>query len=128
MEDETTRLVMVAAGGVLGAVARYLVGLWSADRLGTDFPWGTLIVNVTGCVAVGFVLTLLAERTSAHPYWRLFFAVGFLGAYTTFSAYAWESAQLLADGAVVRAVANLLGSVVLGMLAVALGIALARQL
>ena len=119
---------MVAAGGMLGALARYLVGLWAAERWGADFPWGTLIVNVTGCLAIGFGLTLLTERLSADPSWRLFFVTGFLGAYTTFSAYGWESAQLLADGAVGRALVNLVGSVALGLLATGLGIALARRL
>ena len=128
MEDETTRFVIVAVGGVLGALARYLVGTWASDRLGADFPYGTLIVNLTGCLLIGFGLTLLTERISAHPHWRLFLATGFLGAYTTFSAYAWESAQLLAGGEAARALVNLVGSVVLGMVGVGLGIVLARQL
>lgn len=127
MEDELGRFAMVALGGMLGANARYLIGLWAADRFGAQFPYGTLLVNLSGSLAIGFVLTLLAERFMAHPYWRLFFAVGFLGAYTTFSAYTYESAELLARGDGVRAALNLAGSVVLGMLAVGLGIALARQ-
>ena len=128
MEDKLGRIAMVSLGGVLGANARYLVGIWAAERFGPGFPWGTLIVNLTGSLAIGFFLTLVTERLPAHPYWRLFFAVGFLGAYTTFSAYTYESAQLLVEGAVVRALTNLVGSVVLGMVGVGLGIVLARQL
>lgn len=128
VEDEPMRFMMVGLGAVLGANARYLVTGWAADRFGGGFPYGTLIVNLTGSFLIGFFLTLIAERVAAHPYWRPFFAVGFLGAYTTFSAYTYESAQLLAGGAPFRAAANLAGSVVLGMLSVAGGIALARQL
>ena len=122
------RFVMVSLGAVLGANARYVIGEWAADRFGTAFPYGTLIVNLTGSFLIGFFLTLVADRVAAHLYWRPFFAVGFLGAYTTFSAYTYESAQLLVGGAPLRAAANLVGSVVLGMVSVAGGIALARHL
>ena len=118
----------VSLGGVLGANARYLVTLYIAERLGTAFPYGTLIINVTGSLVIGFFLTLATERLSLDPLWRLFFATGFLGAYTTFSSYTFEAAQLIRDGAYGLALVYLFGSVLAGMLGVFLGIIAAEQL
>jgi fluoride exporter len=120
--------VVIAAGGVLGANARYLVGLWAAERFGTMFPFGTLVVNVSGSLLIGFILALLSERFAINPLWRLFFATGFLGAYTTFSAYTWEAAELLRGGAWMLALVYLVGSVVAGMLGVLAGMALAERI
>jgi fluoride exporter len=120
--------LLIAAGAVLGANARYLVGLYVADRLGTAFPYGTLIINVSGSLVIGFFLTLLMERLAGDPRWRLFFATGFLGAYTTFSTYTYEAAMLLRGGEVGLAVLYLGGSVVGGMVGVLGGIVAAEQL
>jgi CrcB protein len=120
--------IAIAAGGVLGANARYLVGLYIADRLGAAFPYGTFVINVTGSLVIGFFLTLMSERLALDPLWRLFFATGFLGAYTTFSTYTYEAATLIRDGAYVPALLYVFGSVGFGLLGVLAGIAAAERL
>lgn len=118
----------ISLGAILGANARYLVGLWAAERLGTAFPTGTFIVNVSGSLIIGFFLTLALQRSSIDPLWRLFFATGFLGAYTTFSAYTWEAAQLIRDGALSSALVYLVASPLAGLLGTFAGILAAEQL
>jgi fluoride exporter len=120
--------IVIAGGAALGANARYLVGLYVADRLGPDFPYGTLLINVTGSLVIGFFLTLVSQRLVVNPLWRLFFATGFLGGYTTFSAYTFEAAMLLRAGAVLPAFIYLFGSVAAGMVGVFMGIAFASWL
>lgn len=116
-----TPYIIIGLGAFLGANCRYLVGGWAANVLGADFPYGTLIINVSGSFVIGFFLTLISGRFVAPPNVRLFFAVGFLGAYTTFSTFSFESLTLIQSRAYVAALINLLGSVTLGLLAVALG-------
>jgi CrcB protein len=118
----------ISLGGMLGANARYLVGVYVAERLGTAFPYGTLVINVSGSLVIGFFLTLVTERFTVDPVWRLFFATGFLGAYTTFSSYTFEAAQLMRDGAYGLAFVYLFGSVLAGMIGVFAGIAAAERL
>ena len=118
----------VSLGGILGANTRYLVSLYVAERLGTAFPYGTFLINVSGSLVIGFFLTLATERFSIDPLWRLFFATGFLGAYTTFSSYTFEAAQLIRDGAYGLALLYLFGSVLAGMIGVFAGIVAAERL
>lgn len=120
--------LVISLGGILGANARYVVTLYVAERLGTAFPHGTFFINVTGSLVIGFFLTLISERVSVDPLWRLFFATGFLGAYTTFSSYTFEAAQLMRDGAYALAFLYLFGSVLVGMLGVFAGIIVAERL
>jgi CrcB protein len=121
-------LALIGAGGALGAIARFLVNRLALEWFGPHFPYGTLFINLSGSFLVGLFLTALAERLAAAPEYRLFFAVGFLGAYTTFSTWTYESAGLLTEGASLAALFNLFGSLALGMLAVFLGIACGRLL
>lgn len=121
-------VLAISVGAILGANARYFVGLYVAERLGTAWPYGTFIINVTGSLIIGFFLTLVTERYPADPLWRLFFATGFLGAYTTFSSYTFEAAQLARDGAYGLALLYLFGSVLAGMIGVFVGIVAAEQL
>jgi CrcB protein len=121
-------ILVISLGGILGANTRYFVSLYVAERLGTVFPYGTFLINVTGSLIIGFFLTLITERYSVDPLWRLFFATGFLGAYTTFSSYTFEAAQLIRDGSYVPALVYLFGSVLAGMVGVFAGIVLAEQL
>jgi CrcB protein len=117
-------LLWVGLGGFLGANARYLLGGLIAERWGTVFPWGTFAVNITGSFILGFFLAFAQERPWVHPNWRLLFAVGFLGAYTTFSTFTYESMRLLQDGEFLLAFANLAGSVLAGCTAALAGIAM----
>jgi CrcB protein len=118
--------VVIAVGAMLGANLRFVVGNWAADRFGADFPYGTFIVNVSGSFVIGIVLSLIGERVGINPLWRLFFATGFLGGYTTFSSYAWETLTLAQDGNWVPALAYVLGSNVIGLIGVWLGAAITR--
>lgn len=113
--------LLIALGAIFGANARYLVGLWAADRLGPDFPYGTLIVNISGSFALGLLFALTTERLTISPELRLLLATGFLGAYTTFSSYTFESVALLRVGRVWEAVVNVLGNNLLGLLAALFG-------
>lgn len=121
-----TRFLFIALGAAFGANARYLIGLWAGNRLGTDFPYGTLIVNVSGSFVLGFLLTLGTGRWQLSPEARLLLAVGFLGSFTTFSSYAVESSLLWQSAGFWRSVLNIAGNNLLGLLAVILGAALAR--
>jgi CrcB protein len=116
--------LLVAIGGGIGSVTRYLVGGWFASRFGPAFPYGTLVINVTGSFVIGLFLAFAQERISLSPYWRLFFAVGFLGGYTTFSTFEYESVRLLQDGEMLLGSVYLIGSVVAGGIAAVAGIAL----
>ena len=122
------RYLLIGLGGFLGANARYLLGGWVADRLGPSFPYGTLVVNATGSFVIGLFLALVTDRFQAPPGLRLFFAIGFLGAYTTFSTFTYESLALFGTRAYAAAAANVVGSVAIGLVAVGLGAALGRAL
>ena len=118
----------VAVGAVLGATTRYVVGGWAARRLGPAFPYGTLLVNLTGSFLLGLFLTLTTDRFLVNPRLRLAVAVGFFGSYTTFSSYTVESLNLLLAGQPWLGLTNLVGSALLGALSAALGIFLGRAL
>jgi len=117
-------VLLVALGGGIGSATRYLVGGWFASRFGPAFPYGTFVINVTGSFIIGFFLAFAQERVSLSPYWRLFFAVGVVGGYTTFSTFEYESIRLLQDGEMLLGAVYLLGSVLTGGLAAIAGIAL----
>jgi CrcB protein len=116
----------VRVGGFLGANARYALGAWITGRAGMSFPLHTLIINLTGSLAIGAILALLTERLAVDPAWRLFLVVGFLGGYATFSSYTFEGLELLRAGEWLRAAWYVLGSNGLGLLAAYAGMALAR--
>ena len=120
-------LLLVGAGGAAGAIARYLVGLLVAARLGTAWPYATFTINITGCFLIGFFLTLAADRIPNHESWRLLFPVGFVGAYTTFSTYEYETVRLVEDGHLLRAASYVLLSTGVGFGAVVLAIVLGRR-
>ena len=115
---------LIALGGALGAMARAAVGAWVQGRLPhSTFPWGTFLINATGSLVLGLVATLLAERFLTHPNIRPLVTIGFVGAYTTFSTFEYESLQL---GSSWQALGNLLGSVLVGYGCVWLGAHLAH--
>jgi CrcB protein len=115
------RTLWIGAAGFLGAVSRYAVEGWVSDRARGSLPWGTLVVNSTGCFLLGFVFALLTERFLPHPHVRAALTIGFLGAYTTFSTFAFETMRLAEDGAVMLAGANVVASVGAGIIAVYAG-------
>lgn len=112
---------MVLVGGGVGSLARYMVGTAISERVGGRFPLGTVIINITGSFLIGLVMTLLTERFPAHPNWRLLCVTGVLGGYTTFSTFEYETLRAMHDGDHWIALLNVVGSVVLGYLAVWLG-------
>jgi fluoride exporter len=123
-----TRFLIIGAGGFAGAVVRYAVGLWIGQRWGRSFPLGTLVINVSGSLLIGLLMPLLTERFIVNPQWRLLLIVGFLGAYTTFSTFEYETGALLKDGELLFAGLNIVLSVVVGFVALKLGEMLAKML
>jgi CrcB protein len=119
-------VLWVGLGGFLGANARYLLGGWIANRLGAEFPYGTYVINVSGSFILGFFLAFAQDRAWVAPSARLLFAVGFVGAYTTFSTFEYESMRLFQDEELLLGAVYLIGSVVSGAAAVIAGIALGR--
>lgn len=118
-------IIYVALGGAIGASARYLLSNWMASWLGTDFPWGTFFVNISGSFLIGIVLVLV-EGGSLPAEARLLVAVGILGGYTTFSSFSYESLQLITGGAVLATFLNMFGQLALGLTFVYLGVVVGR--
>jgi fluoride exporter len=101
----------IAFGGALGAMSRAWVGTYVQSRIHSQFPWGTFLINASGSLLLGFIATLLTERVLNYPNIRPFITIGFIGAYTTFSTFEYESLQL---GSSLQALSNLVGSVIVG--------------
>lgn len=109
---------LIAFGGALGSMARYWLGSTIAGRMGTKFPYGTFAINMTACVLIGFSLTLLARRADLNPAWRFLMPVGFIGAYSTFSTYEWETLSTIRSGGFLLASLYAVSSLVFGLAAV----------
>lgn len=118
----------IAAGGAAGALLRYWVANGIYALLGRGFPWGTLVVNVLGSLAMGLLFVWLTERSSLGPEWRALLLVGFLGAFTTFSTFSLETLHLIGEAAYLKAGLNMAVSVGACVLAAGAGVMLARQL
>jgi len=118
-------IIAIAIGGSFGALARFFLGRFVQNAAGTSFPMGTLVINLTGAFVIGFILEL-AERTMMGPVLRSFITIGFLGAYTTFSTYGYETVALLRDRELVAALLNVGVSTVGGLFLVVLGMYVAR--
>lgn len=119
-------LLAVMVAGALGAACRYGLEGMVSNRITGQMPWGTLVVNVSGCLIIGFLSTLLTERFAIDPALRIGLTVGFVGSYTTFSTLLFESTQLAQDGSFAVAAFNIVLSLVLGFIAVLAGAALGR--
>ncbi len=119
-------LVAVAAGGAIGASARYLVAQMLASKGETFWPWYTFAANISGAFLLGIVVTLSVERGTLSEPWLLFLGVGVLGGYTTFSTFSYETLDLLREGLYTQAATYSIGSLALGVAAAALGVAVAR--
>jgi CrcB protein len=121
-------LVLIGLGGFAGAISRYLVDGFVSDRTGGGFPWGTLAVNATGSLLLGVLFAMTTERAILPAELRGPLMIGFIGAYTTFSTYMLESWGLLESGSYGPAIANLGGSMAVGLVAVAAGLLVGRSI
>ena len=122
------RYLLVAVGGALGSMLRYFVGASVAERFGTRFPFGTLIINVSACFIIGLSLEYLSRHAGINPAWRYFLPIGFVGAFSTFSTFEWEAWSSFTTGAFWIGIAYVAVSLVVGFIAVALGVSAARSL
>jgi CrcB protein len=123
-----TPVLLIALGATLGATLRYYLTIWAATQLGISFPYGTLLVNGIGSFVLGFFLIFVSVRLQSSVHLRMLVATGFCGSLTTFSTFSYETVELLNNGNLAGAFLNMAGSLVLGLLAVVAGIALARTL
>jgi CrcB protein len=120
------KYLFIAVGGALGSLARFWVGSTVANRLGTKFPYGTFVVNMTACLIIGFSLAFLEKRTELNVAWRFLIPIGFIGAYSTFSTFEWEAFSSLQTGAFLVAALYVVLSCFLGLVAVWCGVLIAR--
>ena len=121
-------LLIISVGAIVGANARYLISRFAAKVLGPVFPYGTLFINVTGSMIVGFFVIWASERALVDPRWRLLIVIGFCGAFTTFSSYAFETMAYFEQGQWLLMYTNILTNNILCLLAALAGMALARVL
>jgi len=126
VEANLQKYFLIAVGGALGSLARYWVGSAVTSRMGNRFFYGTFVVNMTACLIIGFSLTWLGQRTEINPAWRFLIPIGFVGAYSTFSTFEWETFTALQTGTFLVAALYVSLSVLLGLIAVWLGVLLAR--
>ena len=122
------QVLAIAAGGAIGSLLRYGVSTWVHSLVGREFPYGTLAVNVLGCLVMGFLFVILVERVSDAALWRAALLIGVLGGFTTFSSFSIETFNLIEDGLWLRAMLNAAGSLVLCVGGTWIGVAAARAL
>ena len=118
--------LLIGAGGFAGAIVRYALGKWIGQLWGRSFPLGTFIINVSGSFLIGLLMALFTGRFMTNPQWRLLLIVGFLGAYTTFSTFEYETGALLEDGEFILAMINIVLSVMAGFIALKIGQIIAK--
>lgn len=124
---DNVRLFLIAVFGALGTLARYGLQGVVQIRMGGTFPYGTLLINLTGCFLLGLIGQFTMNRMVISPDWRVAIAVGFFGGYTTFSSFGWETAKMLEDGEWLRATTYVAASVAVGLLLSVAGIRLANR-
>ena|ERR1700722_4983127 len=124
---ETLRLALIAIFGAIGTLLRYGIQVFTQVQTGGTFPWGTLLINLTGCFLLGLVGQTLLNRMMVSPDWRMAITVGFFGGYTTFSSFGWETAKMLEAGEWLPATGYVTASVVVGLLLSVVGIRLANH-
>ena len=124
---ETLRFVLIAIFGAVGTLFRYSIQVFTQVQTGSSFPWGTLLINLTGCFLLGLVGQITLNRMMVSPDWRIAITVGFFGGYTTFSSFGWETAKMLEGGEWLPATGYVAASVVIGLLLSVAGIRLASH-
>jgi CrcB protein len=122
------KYLMVGIGGFVGAIARFWLGSYIGGKMGTRFPYGTFAINISGSFLIGLILTVLSERTHLSPNWRYLVPIGFIGAYTTFSTFEYETLRTVQDGQFLIASLNITVSVLLGFAAVWAGFVAGRAI
>jgi CrcB protein len=122
------KYLLIAAGGALGSILRYWIGSTISGRMGAKFPYGTFVINMTACIIIGFTLTYFGKRADLNPAWRFLVPIGFIGAYSTFSTYEWETLSTMRSGAFLLAGLYAVGSLTAGLAATWCGTALADLL
>ena len=122
------KYLLVGAGGFLGAIARYWMGSFIGSRMGVRFPYGTVVINISGSFLIGLIVTLIAQRTHWNTNWSYLIPIGFIGAYTTFSTFELETLRSFQEGEIFYAFANVTVSVVFGFIAVWLGVVTGRSM
>lgn len=122
-----TQVFAIALGGAVGALLRFWMSTWVYARLGNGFPYGTLVVNVLGSLIMGVLYVLLVERLSLGVFWRAVGLIGLVGAFTTFSTFSIETFNLIEGGQLIKAVMNIVLSVILCVMAAWIGVILGRQ-
>lgn len=120
------RYLLIAIGGALGSMLRYFIGAQAAQRFGVRFPVGTLFINITACFIIGFSIEFLNHHTDISPAWRFLIPIGFVGAYSTFSTFEWETWMDFTNGAFWIGILYVAVSLIAGLIAVAVGAAMAR--
>lgn len=122
------KYLLVGMGGFAGAVARYWVGTYVTQRMGLRFPYGTFLINVSGCFLIGFFMYLLAERGVLDAHWLFIIVIGFIGAYTTFSTFEYETMRALQDGQFGTGLLYVASSLLVGFVMVWVGAETAKLL
>jgi fluoride exporter len=121
------KYLLILTGGGAGSLARYVAGTAIMTRYSGRFPLGTLVINVSGSFLIGLLMTWITEHLQPSPYWRFLLVIGFLGGYTTFSSFEWETYSAIREGGFWIGLLNVVGSVALGYAAVWLGAQMARR-
>jgi fluoride exporter len=122
------KFVIVGIGGFIGSVLRFWVASYIGQRMGTRFPYGTFIINITGSFLVGLVMTVLSEKINLSPNWRYLIPIGFIGGYTTFSTFEYETLRAIQDGQLTIATLNVVLSVLVGFLMVWTGVIVGKAI
>ncbi|MDQ1186077.1 MULTISPECIES: fluoride efflux transporter CrcB [Agrobacterium] len=121
-------ILLVAVGGAIGSIGRYLVGLWATRLAGPNFPWGTLTVNIVGAFAIGLFVEMIARRFDASAEMRVFIVTGIIGGFTTWSSFTLDAVVLFERGALGLSALYLLASLLVSFAAIFAGLALGRAL
>ncbi len=120
------RYLLIGLGGFAGAIARYWLGGFVTQRMGLRFPYGTFVINISGCFLIGLLMHLLAERAALNMNWLYVAVIGFIGAYTTFSTFEYETLRAMQEGQIVMALLYVGSSLLLGLVAVWAGLTVGK--